>query len=88
MRNFAAKVYTDLWPEFKTRVAACYPAPSRAITRQLAAGIRADYADVLPSAFACFDDDFGACSQAIVERQQGVSSEGDDHGLFLDGQDR
>ena len=61
MRNLAAKVPTDLWPEFKTRVAACYQAPSRAIARQLAAGIRADYADVLPSAFACFDDDFGAC---------------------------
>jgi hypothetical protein len=26
--------------------------------------------------------------EAIVERQQGVSSEGDDHRLFLDGQDR
>ena len=61
MRNLAAKVPTDLWPEFKTRVAACYQAPSRAIARQLAAGIRADYADVLPSAFTCFDDDFGAC---------------------------
>ena len=61
MRNLAAKVPTDLWPEFKTRVAACYQAPSRAIARQLAAGIRADYADVLPSAFICFDDDFGAC---------------------------
>ena len=62
MRNLAAKVPTaDLWPEFKTRVAACYLAPSRAIARQLATGIRADYADVLPSAFACFEDDFGAC---------------------------
>ena len=47
--------------EFKTRVAACYLAPSWAIARQLAAGIRADYADVLPSAFTCFDDDFEAC---------------------------
>ena len=61
MLNLAAKVPTDLGPEFKTRVAACYQAPSRAIARQLAAGIRAGYADVLPSAFACFDDDFGAC---------------------------
>ena len=26
-----------------------------------APAIRADYADVLPSAFICFDDDFGAC---------------------------
>ena len=30
MRNLAAKVHTDLWPEFKTRVSACYQAPSRA----------------------------------------------------------
>jgi transposase-like protein len=28
MRNLAAKVPTDLWPEFKTRVAACYQAPA------------------------------------------------------------
>jgi len=60
MRNLTVKVPTDLWPEFKARVAACYQAPSRAIARQLATGIRADYAD-LPSALACFDDDFEAC---------------------------
>ena len=45
MRNLAAKVPADLWPEFKARVTACYQAPSRAIARQLASGIRADYAD-------------------------------------------
>jgi transposase-like protein len=28
MRNLAVKVPTDLWPEFKARVAACYQAPS------------------------------------------------------------
>ena len=61
MRNLAVKVPTDLWPEFKTRVTACCQAPSRAIARQLAAGIRADYADLLPSAFACCEDDFEAC---------------------------
>jgi putative transposase len=61
MRNLAAKVPVDLWPEFKVRVTACYQAPSRAIARQLAAGIRADYADSLPSALACFEDDFEAC---------------------------
>ncbi len=38
-----------------------YQAPSRAIARQLAAGIRADYANALPSALACFEDDFEAC---------------------------
>ena len=61
MRNLSAKVPTDLWPEFKARVTACYQAPSRAIARELAAGIRADYADLLPSALACFEDDFEAC---------------------------
>lgn len=61
MRNLAAKVPTDLWPDFKARTTACYQAPSRAIARQLAAGIRADYADLLPSALSCFDDDFEAC---------------------------
>jgi transposase-like protein len=61
MRNLAAKVPADPWPEFKARVTASYQAPSRAIARQLAAGLRADYADVLPSALACFEDDFEAC---------------------------
>jgi len=60
MRNLAAKVPTDLWPEFEARATACYEAPSRAIVRQLTAGIRADYADLLPSALACFED-FETC---------------------------
>ena len=29
MRNLAAKVSADPWPEFKARVTACYQAPSR-----------------------------------------------------------
>jgi putative transposase len=57
MRNLAIKVSADLWPEFKACVAACCQAPSRAIARELASGIRADYAVVAPSALACFDDD-------------------------------
>jgi transposase-like protein len=61
MRNLAVKVPIDLWPEFKVRVGACYQAPSRAIARQLASGVRADNADLLPSALACFEDDFEAC---------------------------
>ena len=51
----------DLWPEFKARVRACYQAPSRAIARDLAEGIRCDYGAVVPSAVACFEDDFEAC---------------------------
>ena len=61
MRNLAVKVPTDLWPEFKVRASACYQAPSRAIARELAKGMRADYGTVLPSAVACFEDDFEAC---------------------------
>ena len=64
MRNLAAKVSADPWPEFKARVTACYQAPSRAIARQLATGIRADYANVLPSALACFEDDFEVLHRA------------------------
>ena len=61
MRNLAVKVPTDLWPEFKARVAACYQAPSRAIARHLATDVRADCADLPPSALACFEDDFEVC---------------------------
>jgi hypothetical protein len=41
-------------------VATCYQAPSRAIALQLATDIRA-VTPMLPSALACFDDDFEAC---------------------------
>jgi putative transposase len=61
MRNLAVKVPADLWPEFKARVAACYQAPSRAIARDLRAGIMADYGTTLVNAVKCFDDDFEAC---------------------------
>jgi putative transposase len=61
MRNLAVKVPADLWPEFKARVTSCYQAPSRAIARDLAAGIRADYAATVPSAVVCFEDDLEAC---------------------------
>jgi len=61
MRNLAAKVPEDVWPEFKARVTASYQAPSRAIARDLAAGVVADYEAELPSAVACFMDDFEAC---------------------------
>ena len=61
MRNLAAKVPDDVWPEFKTRVTASYQAPSRAIARDLADGIVADYETDYPSAVASFADDFEAC---------------------------
>jgi putative transposase len=61
MRNLAAKVPEDLWPEFKARVTAAYQAPSRAIARQLAEGLVKDTESELPSAVACFQDDLEAC---------------------------
>jgi transposase-like protein len=61
MRNLAAKVPEDLWPEFKVRATAAYQAPSRAIARDLAEGLVSDYETDLPSAVACFTDDLEAC---------------------------
>ena len=46
---------------FKERVRAAYQAPSRAIARDLAEGVRADFEADFPSAVACFLDDFEAC---------------------------
>jgi putative transposase len=60
MRNLAAKVPEDRWPEFKALATAAYQAPSRAIARDLAAGLVKDYEAELPSAVACFMDDFEA----------------------------
>jgi len=61
MRNLAAKVPADLWPDFKARATAAYQAPSRAIARDLAAEIVAEFDTELPSAVRCFMDDFEAC---------------------------
>ena len=61
MRNLAAKVPEDVWPDFKARVQAVYQAPSRAIARDLAAGVVADYGREQERGIACFMDDFEAC---------------------------
>ena len=61
MRNLAAKVPDDLWPEFKARAAAAYQAPSRKIARELADGVVADYGSDLANAVDCVMDDFDAC---------------------------
>ena len=61
MRNLAAKVPEDQWPQIKERMRAAYQAPSRAIARDLADGVVKDYGDTLPSAVACFQDDLEAC---------------------------
>ena len=56
-----SKLPEDVWPEFKVRVQAAYQAPSRAIARELAAGVVADYGRTHDSAVTCFMDDFEAC---------------------------
>jgi len=61
MRNLAAKLPEDLWPEFKARATAAYQAPSRKIARELADGVVADYGTELANAVGCFMDDFEAC---------------------------
>src|SRR5512139_3695503 len=61
MRNLAGKVPEDIWPDFKARVQAAYQAPSRAIARELAAGVVADYGRDQERGIACFMDDFEAC---------------------------
>ena len=61
MRNLAAKVPEDVWPDFKARAQAVYQAPSRAIARELAADVVADYGRKYDSAVGCFMDDFEAC---------------------------
>jgi putative transposase len=61
MRNLAAKVPEDVWLEVKARIHAVYHAPSRAIARDLAKGVVADYENEFSSAIICFQDDFEAC---------------------------
>jgi transposase-like protein len=59
--QLAAKVPEDVWPEFKARVRAAYQAPSRAIARELAAGIVADYSREQERGVAYFMDDLESC---------------------------
>jgi transposase-like protein len=61
LRNLAAKVPEDQWPDFKARAQAAYQAPSRAIARDLANGVVRDHEAELPSVVACFRDDLDAC---------------------------
>lgn len=61
MRNLAAKVPEDLWPEVNARVRAAWQLPSRAIARDLAQGVVEDVERELPSAMTCFMDDFEVC---------------------------
>ena len=61
MRNLAAKVPADPWPEFKAGLQPGIRRRRGRLPANWRAGIRADDADLLPSALACFEDDFEAC---------------------------
>ena len=61
MRNLQAKVPETQWPEFQARARACYQAASPTLAQMLADDLVALYEAELPSAVACFQDDFAAC---------------------------
>ncbi len=87
MRNLAAKAPEDLWPEFRERAAAACQAPSRAIARELAEGLARDYESKLPSAVACFRDDFEACIahlRAPVNHRRAVRTTNQLERLFVE----
>ena len=87
MRNLAVKVTEDLWPEFRERATAAYQAPSRALARELAEGLARDYESTLPSAVACFYDDFEACIahlRAPVNHRRAVRTTNQLERLFVE----
>ncbi len=61
LRNLQSKVPEEKWPEFKMHAVACYQAASPALARLLSDDMLARYGTDLPSAVACFADDFDAC---------------------------
>lgn len=61
MRNLRAKVPEDRWGEFAEHARACYQAPSLEVARSLKEQVMGKYHKELPSAAACFLEDFEAC---------------------------
>ena len=61
MRNLEAKVPADRWPEFKSQAWACYTAASPALAGVLRDALVTAFNADLPTAVACFEDDFGGC---------------------------
>jgi putative transposase len=61
MRNLAATVPADPWPEFKGAGHRMLSGAFEGDRAPTGGRLRADYADALPSALACFEDDFEAC---------------------------
>jgi transposase-like protein len=61
MRNLQLKVPEDQWPAFCEHARACYQAPSRAVALSLKDSVVEKFEKALPSAVACFVEDFEAC---------------------------
>jgi putative transposase len=61
MRNLQAKVPEERWREVGPAARAVYQAPSPVLARLAAEGFRDAWSKELPTAVACFDDDFDAC---------------------------
>ena len=66
MRNLQAKVPEERWREVGPAARAVYQAPSQALSRLAAEAFRTAWSKELPSAVACFDDDFDACIAHLV----------------------
>lgn len=60
-RNLRDKLPDDLWPEFKARTQVTRLAPSWAISQDLVKDLARESGGALPTAVACFDDNFEAC---------------------------
>lgn len=61
MRNLQAKVPEERWREVGPAARAVYQAPSQVLARMAAEAFRDAWSKELPTAVACFDDDFEAC---------------------------
>lgn len=61
IRNLCAKVPEDQWKEVKAHALAAYQAPSPELARSMRQHFLDRYQRSLPSAAACFDEDFEAC---------------------------
>jgi putative transposase len=61
MRNLQSKAPEDQWPTFCEHARACYQAPSRAVALSLKDSVVERFERTLPSATACFVEDFEAC---------------------------
>lgn len=62
MRNLEKKVPADRWPAFKSEAWGCYTAASPALAQVLHDQLVATWNTDLPTATACFQEDFAGCT--------------------------